>query len=191
MLAQVYKNILSPTEISQLIEYFDNKEISVSKHYGNDKDIDFDVKDSVCYNLVRPIIDKILGKDYECCGSAYRETTQPAPLHDDQNFPNVTKKFNRGFLIPLVEGKEFNTVIFDAVGKPDLVKNLVENNKLNPNDFTHESLAVQQLITQLPVDLMFTWKLGDMVSWDTDQLHASTDYSKYGLVKKFIIFFIE
>ena len=100
-------------------------------------------------------------------------------------------------LIPLVENEHFNTVTFKCYdsnyggqGDPFKPEWLTSSNDLDLELFTHIRPEVRKDISKLPFDKMFNWKLGSCFMWPRDQLHSSTDFGKYGLLKKFMILFI-
>ena len=44
--------------------------------------------------------------------------------------------------------------------------------------------------SQEPVDIEYAWRRGDILTWNRDQLHASADFTRFGVTKKFLILFI-
>ena len=61
-----------------------------------------------------------------------------------------------------------------------------DKNLLNTKEFGHE----RRNITLLPVDVEYSWRLGDILTWDRDQLHISADFTRFEVTKKFLILFI-
>ena len=101
-------------------------------------------------------------------------------------------------LIPLLEDPEFRTIVFDVhsqedlgMGEPLPEQYLTGKNDLDLGWFTHMEESARSQIPKFSVDKIFNWKLGNMITWPRTKLHASTDFSKFGLCKKFVILWID
>lgn len=211
MKTTVHKQVLSQDEVQTLKNHFlalPAVEDVVGNGNGNiNKNLDYHLANSVCSRVVKPVIDRIIGPDHQIEAGAYKECITPYTTHFDNKEYNkeiTVSRADRGphynvaVLIPLVEGPEFNTVLFDVFSDKDfgmgqiLPKEFLSDvsNDLDITGFTHAAPKVQEQIKLLPVDTFYNWKLGDILVWDRLQLHSSTDFAKSGLVKKFIIIFI-
>jgi hypothetical protein len=65
-----------------------------------------------------------------------------------------------------------------------------ERNQIQLQEFDHITDPLWSILTRLPVDQIHSWKLGNMISWDYDQLHCSTNFAKFDIIKKCIILVI-
>jgi hypothetical protein len=101
----------------------------------------------------------------------------------------LQKKHNKALLVPLVEGPGYKTVTFkcySSTNNYNLSNWYGDKNSLEPKEFGHEHGD----ITLLPVDVEYTWHLGDILTWNRDQLHISADFTQFGVTKKFLVLFI-
>ena len=198
-MSTVYNNILSIDEINQILNFYKYKSDVKSEPYVINKNLEYHIPTDFSYKLLNPKLNQILGTQHEFYTGAYKECIKPYPLHTDDNqthqdLGTVTSFsdnhiHNVALLIPLVEGPEFKTVTFNIFSKEDLnSKRLSSSNELTTNDFTH--IYNFNLLSKLPIDTVYNWKLGDVLSWDRSQYHISADFAKYGLVKKFLILFM-
>jgi hypothetical protein len=115
----------------------------------------------------------------------------------DFQFSNGEKFYNKAVLIPLVEGEQFTTTIFDVYTETqvDLDKSLPSewlnsSNNLDLSKYQH--LPEQHLrdLNKLPLIDEFNWKLGSVLVFDRCLVHCSTHYSHLDNVKKLIVLFI-
>ena len=198
--SKIYEDILTKEEIYQILNFYSDKpDVQTEKGIVN-KNLEYHIPDDFSFKLLNPKITKLIGKDHEFDGGAFKESTAPYMLHVDTSSAHYEigatllssgmKKFNLSILIPLVEGPHFKTVTFNIFSQDNHINlrdYMGEKNSLDSKDFTHENFDV---INYLPVDTVFEWKLGNILIWPRDQWHASTNFLEYGLVKKFLIMFI-
>jgi hypothetical protein len=199
MTSKIYNNVLSIEEIESIISFYKDKPDAGTESYVVNKNLEYHRPVDFSYKLLNPKLNQILGTDHEFYTGAYKECMKPYPLHTDDNqrhseLGTVMSFSNRqihnvALLIPLVEGPVFKTITFDIFSKEDLnTKRLKDVNELDSNDFTHVNNF--NTLRKLPIDTIYNWKLGDMLSWDRDQYHISADFAKHGLIKKFLILFM-
>jgi hypothetical protein len=197
-MSKVYQNIFSKDEIESIINFYESKEFAKIDHWSKNKNLEYQIPEDFSYQMLNPKLNKILG-EHEFATGAYKECTQPYGLHVDnyeahQDTNTITsfasvKKHNKALLIPLVEGPAYKTVTFNChsiTNSYDLSKWHGDKNSLDPLEFPHET----QKITLLPVDVEYSWRIGDILTWDRDQLHISADFTRFGVTKKFLILFI-
>lgn len=198
MSSRVYSNVFTKEEIDLIIEFYDSKEVKATDHWSNNKYLEYQIPEDFSYQLLNPKLTEILG-DHEFATGAYKECIRPYGLHVDAyeahqetnaitSFSS-TKKHNKALLIPLVEGPAYKTVTFKCyspVNCNDISSWYGDKNLLDPFDFPHE----HRNLTLLPVDVEYSWRLGDMLTRERDQLHISADFTRFGVTKKFLILFI-
>jgi hypothetical protein len=197
MSSKVYSNIFPKQEINLIIDFFESKSIAAQDEYSKNKNLEYQIPEDFSYQLLNPRITEILGK-HEFATGAYKECVKPYSLHVDaykahEGTGTITtfataKKHNKALLIPLVEGPGYKTVTFKCYSDTNQIKQewLQGKNTLDFSEYSHCSNS----ITQLPVDVEYAWRLGDVLSWNRDQLHASADFTRFGVTKKFLILFI-
>jgi hypothetical protein len=201
--SQIFRNVLSKEEIQLILDFYTDKHDAKTEQWVINKNLEYHIPEDFSYQLLNSKLTAILG-EHEFATGAYKECLRPYPLHVDaydahaelgtvEQFATV-KKHNRAMLIPLVEGHPFKTVTFKCYAKkndfrPAPADWLVDTNELNPDEYTHCKFDID-LIKHLPVDTEYSWQLGDILTWDRDQLHISADFAKHGLIKKFLIMFI-
>jgi hypothetical protein len=198
MTSKIYNNVLSQTEIESIIEFYESKEIKVTDYWSNNKYLEYQIPEDFSYQLLNPKLTKILG-EHEFATGTYKECIQPYGLHVDsyeahQATNSITsfssaKKHNKALLIPLVEGPAYKTVTFKCYSSTNnfnLSNWNADKNSLDPLEFPHE----KRNLTLLPVDVEYSWHLGDILAWNRDQLHISADFTRFGVTKKFLILFI-
>ena len=198
MSSKVYSNVFTPEEIDLIIKFYESKEIKATDYWSTNKYLEYQISEDFSYQLLNPKITKILG-EHEFATGTYKECIRPYGLHVDAydayqatntiiSFSS-TKKHNKALLIPLVEGPEYKTVTFkcySSTNNYNLSDWYGDNNSLNPTEFPHE----KNNLTLLPVDVEYSWHLGDVLTWDRDQLHISADFTRFGVTKKFLVLFI-
>lgn len=157
--------------------------------------------------IIKPKIDKLIASDYTVDTSAYKECAMPYSLHVDSyhyqkkcstyQFSDGTVVHDRAILIPLVDGKDFRTTIFDIkceshfdFGTPLPAEWLTSTNNLNLNNYKHIPEYQRRDLNKLPLNGEYEWKLGSVITWDRSQLHCSTDFSELNFIKKMIVIFI-
>lgn len=199
MTSKIFNNVLTTEDISALIKFYHDKPDTKTESYVINKNFEYQIPEDFAYQLLHPKLEKILGP-HEFDTGAYKECLQPYPLHSDspethEKLSTVTsfaakKRLNLAVLIPLVEGNEFCTVVFDCFTVQDLKdKRQVTTNQLKSEDFGH-CKGTWPVINRLPVVNEYHWQLGDIFVWDRQQYHVSTDFARHGLVKKFLIMFV-
>ena len=198
MSSKIYSNVFTQEEIDLIIEFYESKEIKATDHWSNNKYLEYQVPEDFSYQVLNPKLTEILG-DHEFDTGAYKECVQPYGLHVDaykahQDTNTITsfssaKKHNKALLIPLVEGPAYKTVTFkcySSTNNYNLSNWYGDKNLLNTKECGHE----RRNITLLPVDVEYSWRLGDILTWDRDQLHISADFTRFEVTKKFLILFI-
>jgi hypothetical protein len=197
MSAKVYSNIFTKKEVDSIIEFFESKLIAAQDEYSKNKNLEYQIPEDFSYQLLNPRITEILG-EHEFATGAYKECVKPYAVHVDaykahEETGTITtfataQKHNKALLIPLVDGPGYKTVTFKCYSDTNQIKQewLQGKNELDFSDYTH----CNKNITQLPVDIEYAWRLGDILAWDRDQLHASADFTRFGVTKKFLILFI-
>jgi len=203
----VFHNVFTAEEIAELLEHFAPASIAAVEGNGTvNKNLDYQLEDSVSYRIIHPKIHNIIG-DHVFGSGSYKECNKPYGVHYDNNsthnayYPVFDRSMdkNKVFLIPLVEGPEFSTVTYnifsDNVEPMNVVvdeKYLGADNGIDPAYFSHIPEPARAQQTRLPVDVHYHWKLGDMLVWRRDQLHTSTNFLRFGkdIIKKFIVIFV-
>jgi hypothetical protein len=198
MSSAIYSNIFTKEEINSIIKFYESREIKARDYWSNNKYLEYQIPGDFSYQLLNPKLTEILG-DHDFDTGSYKECIRPYGLHVDTydahqetgiitNFSSANKH-NRALLIPLVEGPAYKTVTFKcytSTNKYSLSNWYKSKNSLNPLEFPHE----KRNLTLLPVDVEYSWRLGDIFAWDRDQLHISADFTQFGVTKKFLILFI-
>ena len=197
--SQVYSTVLSPAEIESIIDFYKGKSVAAEDQWSRNKNLEYQIPEDFSYQILNPKLTEILG-EHEFATGAYKECIQPYGLHVDayeahQETNTITsfssaKKHNKALLIPLVEGPCcYKTVTFACYSETNdyqLNTWLLEKNSLDPAEFTH----CDPRISHLPVEIEYTWRLGDILCWDRNQLHASANFAQHGVTKPFLILFI-
>jgi hypothetical protein len=204
MPAKLFSQIFSQDEIKQIIDYYATQPVMAQDEWSINKGLEYFIPGSFIEKLCGPKITAVLGP-HEFATGAYKECIKPYPLHVDTHVAHdelktVTnfsdrKIHDRALLIPLVQGDFFRTVIFDCVSSEndfddDIVNWIGQPNHLQIEDFSHCVRDFNRHIQYLPVDLDYKWSLGDMIMWNRDQLHISTDFTRSTQTKRFLIFFV-
>jgi hypothetical protein len=198
MSSQVYSNVLSPVEIKSIIDFYKGKSVAAEDQWSRNKNLEYQITNDFSYQVLHPKLTAILG-EHEFATGAHKECVQPYSIHVDayqahDSTGTITtfaknKKHNKAVLIPLVEGPHYKTVTFSCYSENNnyqLSLCTQEKNFLDPAEFTH----CDPRITHLPVEIEYTWRLGDILCWDRNQLHANADFARHGLTKQFLILFI-
>jgi hypothetical protein len=198
MSSNVYSNVFTKEEIDSIIKFYESKEIKARDQWSNNKYLEYQIPEDFSYKLLNPKLTEILG-EHEFATGTYKECIQPYGLHIDayqahQETNTITsfssaKKHNKALLIPLVEGPGYKTVTFkcySSTNNYNLSDWYGDKNSLETKEFGHE----HRDITLLPVDVEYVWRLGDILTWDRDQLHISADFTQFGVTKKFLVLFI-
>lgn len=197
MSSKVYSGILTKQEIDSIIEFYESRPVAAQDEYSKNKNLEYQIPEDFSYQLLNSKLTEILG-EHEFATGAYKECVKPYSIHVDAyrahegtgtitTFATV-KKHNKALLIPLVEGPGYKTVTFKCYSDTNQIKSewLQDKNTLDFAEYPH----CNNSITRLPVDVEYAWRLGDILAWDRDQLHASADFTRFGVTKKFLILFI-
>jgi hypothetical protein len=197
MSSKVYSNIFTKQEIDSIIEFYESKPVAAQDEYSKNKNLEYQIPEDFSYQLLNPRITELLG-EHQFATGAYKECVKPYAVHVDaykahEGTGTITtfataQQHNKALLIPLVEGPGYKTVTFKCHSDTNQVKHewLQDKNTLDFAEYPHCS----NNITRLPVDIEYAWRRGDMLAWDRDQLHASADFTRFGVTKKFLILFI-
>ena len=199
MSSRIFQNVLQPEDISAILEFYQHKPDAKTESYTINKNFEYHIPEDFSYQLLHEKIEKILGP-HEFDTGAYKECIKPYPLHSDSPETHSSieslmsfgtkKNLNLAILIPLVEGDEFCTVVFDCYSTQDLKnKQQPTPNQLKQQDFGH-CTNQWPMLNRLPIVDVYHWRVGDVFIWDRQQYHVSADFAKYGLVKKFLIMFV-
>jgi len=207
----LHKNILSVNDIESIIDFYYSDPGIDNNEYGINKNLEYHIPDNFIHQLFNPILSKLIGNDHVFDTGSVKESYKPYPLHVDtrlqhdkitglMSFGTGIPKYNLSVLVPLVEGPEFRTVVFNSkldnnpkypavlTDHPEL---LGDKNYLKRTDFMHLNDLEFYAINHLEIDVDYTWETGDILIFSRDQLHISADFSVNNLIKKFLIFFIE
>ena len=202
-----YKNVFSKDEMAELISWQDNQPVANTEtHFKiSNKNLDYHIEGSTADRIIKPKLNQLIGNDHQFSTGSYKECATPYTTHvDHYNFQShhymfsSEKRYNCACLIPMIEDARFKTVFFDIftesdikMGAPFPVGWLTEkDNGLDLEDFGHFEEGTKKQLKHLPLDQAVTWELGSMLVWNRNQLHTSSNFSKYGLIKKFIVIFI-
>ena len=198
MTAKVYTNVLSQDDIDSIIKFYESKPVAATDYYSKNKNLEYQFTNDFSYQLLNPKITAILG-EHDFATGTHKECIKPYALHVDayeahEEAGTITsfiteKNHNCALLIPLVEGPYYKTVTFSCYSKSNdlsLHQWAQEKNSLDTAEFPH----CDPRIGRLPIDIEYTWRLGDILRWDRDQLHASADFTRHGVTKQFLILFI-
>lgn len=197
MTAKVYNNIFSPKEINLINEFYRSRKVAAEDYFSKNKNLEYQIPEDFSYQLLNPKITQLLG-EHEFATGAYKECIKPYGLHVDNYRAHVatgtittfatSQRHNKALLIPLVEGSCFKTVTFKCYSTDNKIKPdwYGDRNSLDPNDYSHENRD----FSRLPVDIEYTWRMGDVLVWQRDQLHMSANFVGHGISKNFLILFI-
>jgi hypothetical protein len=202
---QVLNDFLTVGEIEKLQRWFSF--ISSTPYtLGSQKHLDYH-KPGLVRSILKPKIDALLGEDHTMGAGAYKEDTVPHPHHVDnyKHFDEVldqyefVPKHNRTLLIPLSEHAGFKTIYWNKFidgsfkSRGDIPKEWQTDScqTLDPELISHIDEPMRSDLCRVPIDQIVDWKLGDAHLAHRFQLHASTDFAKLGLTKKFAVFFID
>ena len=196
----LYKNIFSQEEVNQILNFFKNQPIATKNYLNFDKNLDYHIEDSFAHTFIKPKIQALIG-DHHFENGSYKECIQPYTIHidnyawwDDTYTFKAEENHQCFLLIPLVTSPKLRTVTFDIfyekryeMGEPMPSEWLGIKNTLDLEDFSHCKPETREQIQYLPVDRDLEWQAGDVIRWHKNQLHCSTDFAKYDLVKKFVL----
>lgn len=168
------------------------------------KHLDYHIEKSIPNQILKPVIDSIM-PNASVQTYAYIESYTPFDLHVDTikesmnrnetAFDNTTSLvYNSAVLIPLDEGANLRTVIFDVktdVWKEGMSANYVTNvdNGLLEEDFSHVNDLDKPNIKYLPLLEDNQWKRGNIITWDRTYLHLACNFKKHVPFKRALTLF--
>jgi hypothetical protein len=131
--------------------------------------------------------------------------SKPKHTNNNPKFSENWKTEGRALLVPLNQGPELYTVFWDKhyhtvqeqnndfLAFSKLANDQIKNNgigELYDLEFSWGD-KTKKLYNHLEVDNVFSWKLGNAATWGRNQLHASTDFTKYAAYKDCLTIFFE
>lgn len=203
--SQVYKNIISLDDIKSIIDFYESQPEVETEIGIINKNLEYHIPENFIYQVLKPYMDKILGEDHQFSTGSYKSSSRPYIIHVDSriqhdaypdcvSFDDGNIVDNKAVLIPLVEGPEFRTITFAAWTDFNPTRDQIvsmsskEKNHLRAEDFDHDRSF--DVINYLPVDIDYHWQLGDILVWDRNQWHMSSNFAKHNKVKTFLVLFI-
>jgi hypothetical protein len=203
-MAQVFQNILTAAEIQSIVDFYADRPDAATQDYVVNKNLEYHIPEDFIYQLLNPKLNDLLG-EHEFDNGAYKECMKPYPLHVDTHYAHEQletmttfgskQRHNIAVLIPLVEGPQFRTVAFNCYAEDNNWYTEIdawrsERNCLRRDDYRASDDRTFDMLAHLPVDIDYEWRLGDVLTWQRNQLHVSADFASHGLVKKFLVLFI-
>jgi hypothetical protein len=204
MSSKIYKKCIPLDVIENIKKFYDTEPPVNTEHGIVNKNLEYHIPDNFIYKTLNPYLNQILGENHEFSTGAYKASQRPYIIHVDSplqfeaygctSFDTGELNQNKAVLIPLVEGFEFRTIVFQGWSdfnptREELEKQKTDQlNQLDPRDFGHERMF--DVINYLPIDIDYQWSLGDMFVWDRDQWHMSSDFIQYNKTKIFLILFV-
>lgn len=200
----VYKKVIPVEVINSIIKFYDSEPDRHTEPGIINKNLEYHIPENFIFETLNPYLNEILGSDHEFSTGSYKSSNRPYIIHVDSrmqldayssmSFDSGQVKKNKAVLIPLVEGPEFRTITFN--GWSDFNPTYTElrtcqtdtKNHLLREDFGHERMF--DIINYLPIDVDYQWELGDVLVWDRNQWHISSDFARYNKTKKFLVLFI-
>jgi hypothetical protein len=168
------------------------------------KHLDYHIANSIPNQLLKPIIDSIL-PNANVQTYNYVESYIPFDLHVDTIKESINRNeyafdnassitYNSAVLIPLDEGENLRTVIFDVKcdeWKPGMSANYITDidNGLREDDFSHVNELDRPNIKYLPLLEDNQWKRGDVITWDRKYLHLACNFRKHVPFKRALTLF--
>lgn len=202
---RVIDDFLTINEIDKLTKWFSFMP-EEAYSLGSQKNLHYH-KPTLVRSIIKPKIDGLIGDDYTVGAGSYKADTIPHPHHVDnyRHFGEVlgeysyTPKHNLTLLIPLNESPHFKTIFWDVFVDGYFKSNgFIEDawktstqTALTAEQITHISEPMRSDLLSVPIDQIVDWKLGSAIISHRYQLHASTDFAKHSLTKKFAVFFID
>lgn len=201
MKSQIIENAISKDILEKLLNYYESRPYVEIELGIKNKFLEYHIQSDISYQLLYNSIEKILPNHAFDTGS-FKESSIPYKLHVD-SYNQHSKigttlgldnrfdfiSYNSAMLIPLVEDINLKTITFDIFSDESVTSYkshvALANNLIN-DDISHHTIA-----KFLPVDKVFTWKLGNVFVWPRNQLHMSNNFVKFHLIKKFLIFFFK
>jgi hypothetical protein len=204
MNAVVYKKIIPTEVIDSIIKFYDNEPEVYSESGIINKNLEYHIPENFIFQTLNPYLVQLLGNDHEFSTGAYKSSNKPYIIHVDSrvqfdkygtmSFDSGKVKQNKAVLIPLVEGPEFRTIVFDKQSDLNPVASELEEHRTNiknhliPEDFTHEKMF--NIINYLPIQIDYQWELGDVMTWERNQWHISSNFARFNKIKTFLVLFV-
>ncbi len=200
----VYKKIIPSETINDIIKFYDSEPAVYSESGIVNKNLEYHIPENFIFQTLNPYLNQLLGNDHEFSTGAYKASNKPYIIHVDScmqfkeygtvAFDNGQVKQNLAVLIPLVEGPEFRTIVFD--GQSDLNPTADQlkqrqtdiKNHLVPEDFEHDKMFKE--INYLPILIDYQWQLGDVMVWERNHWHISSNFARFSKTKIFLVLFV-
>jgi hypothetical protein len=199
--AQVLQNFLTFGEIEKIIRWF-SLVPPLPHSLGQMKHLHYH-RPGLIRSMFKSKFDDLLGKDHVLAWGSYKEDSLPHPHHIDNHayFDHLgqrsyQKKHNITLVVPLSESRHFKTIFwnrfaetrFPYAGQIPESWQTRDHITLDENLLTHIPDPMRHDLLSVPIDRIVDWQLGDAYLSHRSQLHASNDFAKYSLVKKFLVF---
>jgi hypothetical protein len=205
VISKVWKNLIPRDLLKNIIKFYNAQDEFYTEPEIVNKNLEYHIPENFIFQALNPYMNQILGTNHEFSTGAYKSSRCPYIIHVDSraqhddytdcvSFDNGTINQNKAVLIPLVEGPEFRTITFHAWSdfnptRKDIEKLCLDKkNHLLPEDFSHDKLF--DVINYLPVNTDYQWHLGDVLVWDRNQWHMSSDFWRFKKEKKFLVLFM-
>ena len=203
--SKIISDMFTATEIALLAQDCDSRPIAETDNTINiNKNFDYQISGSASNRIIKPKLDKLFGPEHTVSQGCYKIVSVPYGTHiDNDGFRqrhythSLDTKFETAILIPLIEDTRFCTITFDVftdelhgMGKLLPAKFETGSNSFDLTELDHIAQPAREQISRFNIDTVFRWKLGSAMTWHKNQLHTSTNFAKFGLVKKFIIIFV-
>lgn len=204
MNAVVHKKIIPIEIINNIIKFYESEPEVYSESGIVNKNLEYHVPENFIFQTLNPYLNQLLGNEHEFSTGAYKSSNKPYIIHVDSrvqfdkyssmSFDNGKVKQNKAILIPLVEGPEFRTIVFDGQSDLNPVASELEarrteiKNHLISEDFAHEKMF--DIINYLPILIDYQWELGDVMIWERNQWHISSNFARFNKTKTFLVLFV-
>lgn len=200
-MVKVIPGAITNHQIHELKEYYKSKEVNAhTPNYSNNKNLEYHDEEDISYKIFNPVFSELLG-DHEFDTGAFKQSLEPYPIHTDSRERHIalgcylfgtTVKHNLAIICPLESGDYLKTLVFKyrSIHNPsedeEHKKSLITSNGLEYNNYKH----CGSLVTQLEVDIEYSWQAGDLLIFYRDQWHCSNYFKVNKDTKDFLIFFI-
>lgn len=201
--AKIFRDIIPKNLINDICEFYNKEPAQSAETDIVNKNLEYHIPENFIYTALKPYMDVVVGPDHEFSTGSYKASKKPYIIHVDSrvqhdkygcmSFDSGVVKDNKAVLIPLVEGPEFRTVGFKYWSDYNPNRKDVQNARSNKNhllkeDFTHDPLFDD--INFLDIDFDYEWKLGDVLVWDRNQWHMSSNFLNFNKTKTFLVLFM-
>jgi len=201
LMAQVIQNAITQKQLQNLRDFYNNKQVDAyTPNYSNNKNLEYHIEEDLSYCIFNPVFTELLG-EHDFDTGAFKESLHPYAIHTDSRRKHQAldimlfgeyEKHNLAIICPFDTSEHLKTLVFkhqDDLNPEELDNynhiNLIEN-KLDIADYQH----CDPIVTQLEVDLEYTWNAGDLLIFQRDQWHCSNYFETHTKTKNFLIFFI-